>query len=78
LAEDLEEKGLRVMFDDRPDASAGVKFKDAELIGIPFIVIVGKALSEGKVEFRVRRTGEKSEIELLKAVTEITSRVLNS
>ena len=78
LAEDLEEKGVRVMFDDRPDASAGVKFKDAELIGIPFIVIVGKALSEGKVEFRVRRTGEKTEIELLKAVTEITSRVLNS
>ena len=78
LAEDLEEKGLRVMFDDRADASAGVKFKDAELIGIPFIVIVGKALSEGKVEFRVRRTGEKTEIELLKAVTEITSRVLNS
>ena len=78
LAEDLEEKGVRVLFDDRPDASAGVKFKDAELIGIPFIVIVGKALSEGKVEFRVRRTGEKTEIELLKAVTEITSRVLNS
>ena len=78
LAEDLEEKGLRVMFDDRADASAGVKFKDAELIGIPFIVIVGKALSEGKVEFRVRRTGEKTEIELLKAVTEVTSRVLNS
>ena len=78
LAVDVEEKGVRVMFDDRPDASAGVKFKDAELIGIPFIVIVGKALSEGKVEFRVRRTGEKTEIELLKAVTEITSRVLNS
>ena len=78
LAEDLEEKGLRVMFDDRREASAGVKFKDAELIGIPFIVIVGKALSEGKVEFRVRATGEKTEIELLKAVTEITTRVLNS
>ena len=78
LAEDLEEKGLRVMFDDRREASAGVKFKDAELIGIPFIVIVGKALAEGKVEFRVRNTGEKTEIELLKAVTEITSKVLNS
>ncbi len=77
LAEDLEEKGLRVMFDDRREASAGVKFKDAELIGIPFIVIVGKALAEGKVEFRVRSTGEKTEIELLKAVTEITSKVLN-
>lgn len=78
LAEDLEEKGVRVMFDDRREASAGVKFKDAELIGIPFIVIVGKALAEGKVEFRVRSTGEKTEIELLKAVTEITTRVLNS
>jgi len=78
LAEDLEEKGLRVMFDDRREASAGVKFKDAELIGIPFIVIVGKALVEGKVEFRVRKSGEKSEIELLKAVSEIVSRVTNS
>ena len=78
LAEDLEEKGLRVMFDDRREASAGVKFKDAELIGIPFIVIVGKALAEGKVEFRVRKSGEKSEIELLKAVSEIVSRVTNS
>ncbi len=78
LAEDLEENGLRVMFDDRREASAGVKFKDAELIGIPFIVIVGKALSEGKVEFRTRSSGEKTEIELLKAVTEITSKVLNS
>ena len=78
LAQDLEENGLRVMFDDRREASAGVKFKDAELIGIPFIVIVGKALAEGKVEFRVRNTGEKTEIELLKAVTDITTRVLNS
>ena len=78
LAQDLEENGLRVMFDDRREASAGVKFKDAELIGIPFIVIVGKALAEGKVEFRVRSTGEKTEIELLKAVTEITTKVLNS
>ena len=78
LAEDLEEKGLRVMFDDRREASAGVKFKDAELIGIPFIVIVGKALAEGKVEFRVRKSGEKSEIELLKAISEIVSRVTNS
>jgi prolyl-tRNA synthetase len=78
LAQDLEENGVRVMFDDRREASAGVKFKDAELIGIPFIVIVGKALAEGKVEFRVRSTGEKTEIELLKAVTEITTKVLNS
>ena len=75
LADDLEEKGLRIMFDDRRDPSAGVKFKDAELIGIPFIVVVGKALAEGKVEFRERKSGEKQEIELLKAVSAIHSAV---
>ena len=78
LAEDLEEKGLRVMLDDRRDASPGVKFKDAELIGIPFIVIVGKALADGKVELRVRKTGEKSEVALLHAVTEIFNTVTKS
>ena len=71
LATDLESKGLRVMLDDRRDASPGVKFKDAELIGNPFIVIVGKALAEGKVELRNRRSGEKVEVVLDSAVEEI-------
>ncbi len=71
LATDLESKGLRVMLDDRRDASPGVKFKDAELIGNPFIVIVGKALAEGKVELRNRRSGEKVEVVLDGAVEEI-------
>jgi len=71
LALDLEAKGLRVMFDDRKDPSAGVKFKDAELIGIPFIVIVGKALAEGKVELRIRASGEKSEINAATASEDI-------
>ena len=71
LAADLEAKGLRVMLDDRKDPSAGVKFKDAELIGIPFIVIVGKALAEGKLELRIRKSGEKSEISAASAVDEI-------
>ena len=71
LAHDLEAKGLRVMLDDRKDPSAGVKFKDAELIGIPFIVIVGKALAEGKLELRIRKSGEKSEINAASAVDEI-------
>jgi len=75
LGKDLEAKGLRVLFDDRRDASPGVKFKDAELIGIPFIVIVGKSLAEGKVEFRVRRTGDKSELNADKAVEEILAAV---
>ena len=71
LASELEAQGMRVMLDDRRDASPGVKFKDAELIGIPFIVIVGKALAEGKVELRNRRTGEKSEVLLTEALSQI-------
>jgi prolyl-tRNA synthetase len=71
LALDLEAKGLRVMFDDRKDPSAGAKFKDAELIGVPFIVIVGKALAEGKVELRIRSSGEKSEINAATATEDI-------
>ena len=75
LALDLEAKGVRVMYDDRRDASPGVKFKDAELIGIPYIVIVGKALADGKIELRIRRSGEKSEIALDGAVDQIYSTI---
>ena len=71
LASELEWMGLSVMLDDRRDASPGVKFKDAELIGIPVIVIVGKALAEGKVEIRNRRTGERSETLLADAAREV-------
>ena len=71
LSGDLEEAGLTVLLDDRRDASAGVKFKDAELIGIPYIVIVGKSLAEGKIEFRVRNTGSKEEFSADSAVAEI-------
>ncbi len=62
IATSLENRGVSVMLDDRRDASAGVKFKDAELIGNPVIVVVGKALTEGKVELRIRRSGERSEV----------------
>ena len=75
LGKDLEVKGLRVLFDDRRDASPGVKFKDAELIGIPFIVIVGKSLADGKVEFRVRKSGDKSELSAKNAAEEIFAAV---
>jgi len=71
LSLELEQLGLSVMLDDRRDASPGVKFKDAELIGIPIIVVVGKALAEGNVEVRVRRTGERSEVRLADAAREI-------
>jgi prolyl-tRNA synthetase len=71
LALELEGQGLRVMLDDRRDASPGVKFKDAELIGNPYIVIVGKALADGKIELRNRRSGDKVEIPLADASNEI-------
>jgi prolyl-tRNA synthetase len=73
LALDLEAKSITVMLDDRRDASPGVKFKDAELIGNPIIVVVGKALAEGNVEIRVRRSGEKSEVKVEAAVAAIVA-----
>jgi len=77
LTEQLEAKGLTVLLDDRKDASPGVKFKDAELIGIPYIVIVGKSLQEGKIEFRVRSLGSKDEFAADNAVAEIIAAINN-
>jgi prolyl-tRNA synthetase len=71
IALELESKGVTVMLDDRKEASPGVKFKDAELIGNPVIVIVGKALTEGKVELRIRTTGAKSEVLLANVTSEV-------
>ena len=71
IAEELESLGISVLLDDRREASPGVKFKDAELIGIPYIVIVGKGLAEGKIEFRNRRDQLKSDIEAGKIVSHI-------
>ena len=73
FANALEESGISVMFDDRRDASPGVKFKDAELIGNPYIVIFGKSLAEGKVELRVRKGNIKREVPLEDALAEVTS-----
>ena len=68
LAADSEAAGVRVLLDDRTGVSAGVKFNDADLIGIPTIVIVGKALAEGKVEVKDRRPGDRSTTPLADAV----------
>ena len=73
LGNKLEAIGISVMLDDRRDPSAGVKFKDAELIGNPIIVVVGKALANGNVEVRVRKSGEKSEVAVGEAVNAITA-----
>jgi prolyl-tRNA synthetase len=73
ISAELESRGISVMLDDRRGTSPGVKFKDAELIGIPVIVVVGKALEQGNVEVRVRKTGDKSEVALASAVENIAA-----
>ncbi|HEV7194287.1 MAG TPA: proline--tRNA ligase [Jatrophihabitantaceae bacterium] len=62
LAADLSGRGLQVMFDDRRGVSPGVKFKDAELLGVPTIVIVGKGLADGTIEVRDRRSDERQDV----------------
>lgn len=61
LAAQLDVRGVDVLLDDRT-ASPGVKFKDAELLGVPWIVVVGRGWADGKVELRNRFTGENREI----------------
>ncbi len=58
----LAEAGLRVLVDDRANLSAGVKFTDAELIGIGRTVVVGRRLAEGYAEIRDRRSGERTDV----------------
>ncbi|MEY2471793.1 MAG: prolyl-tRNA synthetase [Actinomycetota bacterium] len=55
LVAELANRGVRVLYDDRADGSAGVKLKDAELLGVPTIVVIGRGLAEGTVEVRDRR-----------------------
>ena len=57
MYEDLKKAGVEVVLDDR-DERAGVKFKDADLIGFPYRVTVGKTITEGFVEYKTRETGE--------------------
>jgi prolyl-tRNA synthetase len=71
LAVELERAGVRVLLDDR-GTSAGIAFKDAELIGIPTIVIVGKALAAGEIEVQDRRSGHRQRVPLAEAVAALT------
>lgn len=64
LAQQLVDRGLSVLLDDRPGVSAGVKFTDAELLGIPHTVVVGRRLTDGLVELRERRSGHRREVPL--------------
>lgn len=71
LAAQLQGGGARVLLDDRRGVSVGVKFNDAELIGIPTIVIVGKALADGEIEVKDRRTGERRRVPVADAAGSI-------
>ncbi len=72
LAEDLDSAGLNVLLDDRRAASAGVKFKDSELLGIPLTVVVGRGLKQGVVEVRERRSGTREEVKSEDAYMAVT------
>ncbi len=67
LYENLKEK-IDILIDDREDVSPGVKFNDADLIGIPFKIIVGRKVKENKIEIQRRDNGQKYEIEINSAV----------
>ena len=74
LAVELETRGLDVLVDDRPKVSPGVKFGDAEIIGVPSIVIVGRGAAEGNVELWDRRSGDRSVVALAEIVAHLAPR----
>lgn len=71
---ELNTQGVDVLFDDRT-ASPGVKFKDAELLGMPYVLVIGRGWAEGKVELRDRFTGEALDIPADSAVSAVLERI---
>jgi prolyl-tRNA synthetase len=74
LAARLEAAGRDVLFDDRPKVSPGVKFADAELVGVPHILIAGRDAGAGRVELWNRRTGERDVVDIDDALARLTAR----
>jgi len=72
LAKDLEAAGKTVLLDDRQKVSPGVKFSDAELLGVPKIVIVGRSLENGEVDIWNRRSGDRRSVPLESAIAELS------
>jgi len=73
IGDSLVARGLRVLVDDREGTSAGVKFTDAELIGIPRAVVVGRRLVDGYLELRDRAAGTRADVSLDEIVDEVCS-----
>ncbi|WP_426998802.1 proline--tRNA ligase [Pseudarthrobacter sp. N5] len=78
LSLELEAAGLEVIYDDRPRVSPGVKFGDAELVGVPTILAVGRGLVDGVVEIKDRRSGEAENVAVDKAVDYVLTAVRRS
>ncbi len=74
IAAELSEQGLEVLVDDRPKVSPGVKFSDAEIMGIPWIIIAGRGVADGEVEIWRRADGEREAVKIDDAASELISR----
>ncbi len=74
LAVQLDQAGVKVLLDDRK-ASPGVKFADAEIMGMPTIVVVGRGLADGVIEVRDRRSGERADVPVDEALGVIVATV---
>ncbi|MDT0609572.1 proline--tRNA ligase [Streptomyces lancefieldiae] len=73
VSDKLAAAGVRVLVDDRAGVSPGVKFTDAELIGVPQILVAGRRSAEGVVELKDRRTGEREEVTVEEAISRLTA-----
>ncbi|MCI0685650.1 MAG: proline--tRNA ligase [Sporichthyaceae bacterium] len=74
IADELLRRGVRVIYDDRRAVSPGVKFTDAELLGMPTIAVVGRGLAEGVVEVRDRAGGQRDNVPLAEVVENLAAR----
>ena len=74
---ELQQAGISVIYDDRPER-AGVKFKDADLIGIPIQVVVGRSAADGQVEIRDRATKQAEAVATADIITNIRERITNA
>jgi prolyl-tRNA synthetase len=73
ISSQLESAGLDVLYDNRPKVSPGVKFGDAELVGVPKIVIVGRGAADGQVELWDRRSGDRDAVSVAEAVARLVA-----
>ncbi|MDO5746941.1 MAG: proline--tRNA ligase [Actinomycetaceae bacterium] len=75
IVHELDSRGIDVLYDDRPKMSAGVKFKDQELLGMPFALVIGRGVKDGVVELRERHSGQVIDVELDKAADIVEEKI---